>query len=293
MQREKEAREQRKGIGQRERADSEGSLEHKRKRSEGKAGREEGNKEGVAGDPFKKSRMTGRSPRGKGQEGKDHEELKDMIASLSKEVKEGRKEMEAMRTRLEGWKEDLRIEREQWKEEIRALRKEMGEKEVKWESEKEAMNTKMEGMEQRMEQQERRERRSNVVIRGLGGGETGTCLKEKVATWIKTEMGVEVVIREAHRTGRERDCIIAKMESVEDKIRTMKEKGKLKGQKIYVDDDLTIEERGVQKQIRDKAREQKATGKEVRVRYRKLLINGKTFKWDEKRRELIEETFLQ
>jgi hypothetical protein len=52
--------------------------------------------------------------------------------------------------------------------------------------------------------------------------------------------------------------------------------GKLKerkGESMYIDDDLTNEERKTQKKLRELAKEQRNRGKVVQIGYRKMQIN--------------------
>jgi hypothetical protein len=53
-----------------------------------------------------------------------------------------------------------------------------------------------------------------------------------------------------------------------------------KGERMYIDDDLTNEERKAQKKLREVATEEKDSGKRIKIRYRKIQINGEWFRWD-------------
>jgi hypothetical protein len=55
-----------------------------------------------------------------------------------------------------------------------------------------------------------------------------------------------------------------------------------KGERMYIDDDLTNEERKTQKKLRGVAREERDRGKRVKIVYRKIQINREWFIWDEK-----------
>lgn len=52
----------------------------------------------------------------------------------------------------------------------------------------------------------------------------------------------------------------------------MSKKEKLKSEKIFIDHDLTIRERDIQKQIKE--REKRKNGKKVKIGYKKLNIEG-------------------
>jgi hypothetical protein len=52
------------------------------------------------------------------------------------------------------------------------------------------------------------------------------------------------------------------------------------------DEDLTNEERETQKKLREVATEERDRGKRMKIRYRKIQINGEWFRWDEKEEKL-------
>jgi hypothetical protein len=71
--------------------------------------------------------------------------------------------------------------------------------------------------------------------------------------------------------------ILAKIEIWEQKKNIMLNKSKLKerkGEKMYVDDDLTNEERKTQKKLRKVTRKERDRGKSVKIEYRKMQIIG-------------------
>jgi hypothetical protein len=83
---------------------------------------------------------------------------------------------------------------------------------------------------------------------------------------------------------------------VEGKEKVMKQKGKLRGnratEKIFIDNDLTKKEREIQKKIRAIAREEKRRaiakeakrqGKNLKVGYMKITIEGVQMRWNEEK----------
>jgi hypothetical protein len=58
---------------------------------------------------------------------------------------------------------------------------------------------------------------------------------------------------------------------------------------MYIDDDLTKEERETQKKLRELAREERDRGKRVKIGYRKIQINGDWFRWDKRQEKLKKE----
>ncbi|KAI4465408.1 atp synthase mitochondrial f1 complex assembly factor 2/atp12 protein mitochondrial precursor [Holotrichia oblita] len=60
-------------------------------------------------------------------------------------------------------------------------------------------------------------------------------------------------------------------------MEVMKNKSKLRNKldnKVFINDDLTREERDIQRIIRQKAKEEKSKGKQVKIGYAKLVIEG-------------------
>jgi hypothetical protein len=55
---------------------------------------------------------------------------------------------------------------------------------------------------------------------------------------------------------------------------------------MYIDDDLTKEERETQKKLRELAREERDRGKRVKIGYWKIQINGEWFRRDEREEKL-------
>jgi hypothetical protein len=56
---------------------------------------------------------------------------------------------------------------------------------------------------------------------------------------------------------------------------------------MYIDDDLTENERNIQKRLREHAKEERQKGKIVKVKYQKLIIDNVTWKWDRYASKLI------
>ena len=123
-------------------------------------------------------------------------------------------------------------------------------------------------------ERERENRRKNVVIKGVDwneGSNEGT-----VKEFIREKKKVKAKIERTQmiRVGNKNTIIMAMMNSMEEKIRVMKEKRKLeKG--IYIDDDLTRKEREVQQQIRRITKAKREKGEYVRIGYKKLKIENR------------------
>lgn len=65
------------------------------------------------------------------------------------------------------------------------------------------------------------------------------------------------------------------------KREVMRSKGKLKGRKERIEDDLTWEERKMQWRLKGLGEEEEAKGKRAKVRYGKIVIEGLPWFWYE------------
>jgi hypothetical protein len=85
-----------------------------------------------------------------------------------------------------------------------------------------------------------------------------------------------VNVKEAFKINKDK-MVLVKIESWEQKKNIMLNKSKLnerKGERMYIDDDLTNEENKTQKKLKEVAREERDRGKREKIRSRKIQING-------------------
>ncbi|KAF2891301.1 hypothetical protein ILUMI_14872, partial [Ignelater luminosus] len=68
----------------------------------------------------------------------------------------------------------------------------------------------------------------------------------------KSELSLEVMVRAAHKISQKKSRV--ELNNWDDKLHILKSKSKLRRNKIYIDSELTTEERKIQKEIRDSAR---------------------------------------
>jgi hypothetical protein len=96
--------------------------------------------------------------------------------------------------------------------------------------------------------------------------------------WLEREIGVKVNVKEAFKINKDKMMLVK-----------IERKGKeRKGERMYIDDDLTNEEKKTQKKLREVTREVRNKGKRVKIGYRKIQINGEWFIWtkrEEKRKK--------
>lgn len=106
-------------------------------------------------------------------------------------------------------------------------------------------------MKKAMEDRERKERRNNLIIRGLNKGNRN--IYETMREFLEKRFGVVEGVKRIQAMGKEgREVIIVEMNSWEEKKGIMKIKKKLGNRKVYIDHDLTMEEREVQRKLRER-----------------------------------------
>ena len=181
----------------------------------------------------------------------------------------------ALLTRLENITEQIKIERENFDQEKREL---VG---------------KIESLEKRLCYQERNERRRNIVIRGLMGGE----LKGKeiynttMENFLAKEVKVETKVREILKIIPDKDLMIVEMDSYTYKEKIMKNKGILKDNRkfkdVFLDQDRTFEERTRRATTRRYVKTMRDSGKTVSAVNGKWLVDGVTHLWCEAKNVLV------
>ena len=131
-----------------------------------------------------------------------------------------------------------------------------------------------------MEDQEKKERRNNIIIRALNTN--GKEVKETVEKWIEEQLEYNCKVDWARvMEGRDNGLIIARMKDEGQKKEIMKKKSRLAGKRIFIDNDLTKGERKIQKEIRQLARTERGNGRKVKTGYQRINIDGKWFKWQD------------
>lgn len=84
-------------------------------------------------------------------------------------------------------------------------------------------------------------------------------------------------------------CLV-ELFTLEDKVQIMSKKGKLrnhKSKRIFINDDMSKEERIIEGKLREKAKSERALGKTVKQGFHKLIIDGQVWKWAKAEDKLI------
>lgn len=209
----------------------------------------------------KKSRKLVKTPtKHKKEESNDFKEIKEMLLLVMGELKEMHKEQKEHIEVINSLKEEnnnMKIEIKQLNTRVRDL----------------------EGIENKMEQLERSNKRNNVVISGLTPNEieSGAAIQNFVKEYLKIDIHIESMYK------IRADMCSAKLASKEEKEKLMKAKTQLrfvKERKVYISNDLTWKERKIQKLIRERAVKEKQLNKEVKIGYQRLYIGGKKWTWN-------------
>jgi hypothetical protein len=107
------------------------------------------------------------------------------------------------------------------------VREEMRGSEEKEQLEKSDWMKRMEMIEEKMEQREKKERKNNVIT---GIGAISGNIERGVEEWLEREIGVKVNVKEAFKINKDK-LMLAKIESWEQKKNIMLSKSKLKEKK--------------------------------------------------------------
>ena len=232
----------------------------------------EGKEGGGAMEKYVEGRESGKAAPPGGGRGEGESARKETVGDLER----ARERMFGKyMAEIEKWREEMKEERRLWEQERKRERAE-------WEMERKILESRLRELEMREERRERENKKKNIVIRG-GQWKEGEGEKE-VEEFIKENLKVEVEVKEAWKirmkNGGE-EIVVAKLGNWEDKRTVMRKKKELKAG-IYIEDDLTREEREVQRKLRMIARENREKGKMATVRYKKICIEHLWYNWNER-----------
>lgn len=188
--------------------------------------------------------------------------MKQIIKNMTENGEELKRELKEMRKLMEEEREERRAmegERKVWKNRVIEL-------------------------EERIERMESRERKRNIVVKGIpeGRGERREETEEKVKIMIDNQMEIkdiraDMIIRIGKETeGRNRPVLVKCADEMEKK-RIIAQRTKLKGSKIFLEEDLTFEVRQKRKKLWFLAKKNEVDNKEIRWRGDKILIRGRRY----------------
>lgn len=198
-----------------------------------------------------------------------------MRNEMREERKETRREMEKLMDQLA--------------EERRAREEERSKEREEWSQEKRALEERIRNLEWLNEKKERENRKNRIVIKGVEWRKEIS--EREVEEFIEEKLRLKVEIKEMSRIflREDRSIVIAETNSWEQKRSIMSKKRELeKG--IIIEDDLTKKEREIQSKLREMARGEREKGtNNVKVGYKKIRMEEKWYRWNEKEEKLVEE----
>lgn len=139
-----------------------------------------------------------------------------------------------------------------------------------------------------IEKLDKEARKLNLMVKGL------SCTTENVEAemnaFLELNFALKDKIEQASILSREKNLVKIKMRDWDSKLSILKNKyTKLKGQNIYVDNDLTDTERRINWDIRNyvKLERTRAKGQEAKAGYMKIYLNGIWMQWDKENKRPI------
>lgn len=300
---------------QRERSDSVGSKGDVSKRK--RVGAEEERK-GEGGSPFHRSKKTQRSPTRaeEGERGEGGEEGEEGEGEVREGKNGGLGEVKSLMERMwrdqkrgnEGLKEGQKVIEERMEE----MRREQAERDIRWQEERKELLKRIEELEKRLEgvergkgglsgdrgreestieirlrkieregeMKERKERRRNLIVRGV---EVTEGKKREGIEKLLGDIGAEVKVEEVSRVGggKGKEIWLVRLEKEEQKREVMRKKKFLKGRNEKITEDLTWRERKMKWRLEEIARREREEGRRVWVSYGRILIGEEWWTWDE------------
>lgn len=236
------------------------------------------------------------------------------LEALQREVRELKRERELDRKARIEVERQWEKERIEWQNEIRGLRERLNKVEERGSEDRtdeverklrvveqkieEKMANGAEGLEEQdrnnlkriIERQDKLDRKNNIVINGLIGEDKN--MSQEVEELMRSKLEVELETKWIRIVGRQGNkIVIVGLRSWEDKLAIMRNKHKLRNSNVFINDDLSKGDRERQGRIREAAREQIRQGRDVKVGYNRIRIDGVWKKWEEGGREFINSDF--
>lgn len=158
---------------------------------------------------------------------------------------------------------------------------------TKWGQERErvkAAEEKIKDMEKYIEKKQKQEKKNNIII--VGFEKEGNM--ENVQKFITEEIKVVAEIEEVWKLNDK--TVGVKIRNFNDKLEILKKRGALKGTTIYINEDYTAKEAKIQKEIKNKIKEEKSNNNKGKVTlgYKKASVGEKCFAWNDEKNKVIE-----
>lgn len=139
------------------------------------------------------------------------------------------------------------------------------------------------------EEEERQKRKRNIILKGVDKKEKGT---EEIVAELWRMMEVKGKTKEIREIGRGdkkgKSMMLVKMESKKGKRGVMRKENKLKERTERIQDDWTWKERAMQRRLEKIAWEKRKKGRKVWVRYGKIWMEERWWRWSEEEEKLTD-----
>nr|KAG5688937.1 hypothetical protein BaRGS_031336 [Batillaria attramentaria] len=208
--------------------------------------------------------------------------LKDVfekLAGMESGIKQSLENLDLnIEEKLKNLKDEMLAEYATVQEKVRELREEVQD----LRQENEQLRSKLDGLYLKTDDLECRSRRNNVLIYGLpkADNETAEECEQTVQEFLtdKLELPETVQFDRVHRTSNKPNApIIARCVLFKDKVSILKARAKLKGSKIFVNEDFSLRVREIRRKLLVHMKEAKDAGKKTTLVYDHLFIEGKKF----------------
>lgn len=148
-----------------------------------------------------------------------------------------------------------------------------------WDKEKKELLEKINKLEEIDRKRDQEHRRKNIIIRGLKTEKND--IRTEVEDFIEANLNLKIDLESAIKIkpANGEDFLKIRVKSTEDKKNIIEKKASLKGTQIYLDDDLTRDDREVQRKIYNIAKEERSRGNIAKIGYKKIYINNQLWVW--------------
>lgn len=233
------------------------------------------------GGRVEKSRKTHRTPT---KQQRMEEDKLDTLISMMKDMKQDQ-------TLIKNELQQLRIEQKKFSDEIMSIKKEnelLREENNIIKQENMKIKQDMNDLKKNMEWLEKDKKKNNIVMSGLDVDKINNeTMKTTLENFISKNLKVDIKIKSTAKLSS-KTCLI-EMANEEDKYKVMKNKSKLRNlsQQIFINNDLTKQERNKHKQMKVIAAQEKNKGKNVKIGYNRIVVEGEEWRWN-KNNETLE-----
>ncbi|KAL7307665.1 hypothetical protein TKK_0000348 [Trichogramma kaykai] len=105
----------------------------------------------------------------------------------------------------------------------------------------------------------------------------GANIKEEIEEMLKNKLYIEIKLKAAWKSGQ---VIVGKCSKWKEKDMIMRKKSRMTGTHLYIENDLSYEERKKQEAISRCAKEQRERRKEIKIGLGRMCVERKWLRWE-------------